>query len=120
MARYHYSPAPSGHDPEEIDPTTIPVPDEWRAGPLAAGGTPERVALTGPALDWLVDALARRRVGGLPEDLSPYGMVALLDAAWDREQPWRELVEERLRRYGRPHRDFQHYLDEFQAGWNRG
>lgn len=120
MARYRYSPAPSGHGPEEIDPTTIPVPDEWRAGPLAAGETPGRVALTDAALHRLVDALARRRLGGLPEDLSPYAMVALLDAAWDREQPWRELVEERLRPYGRPHRDLQHYLDEFQDGWNRG
>ena len=106
--------------PEEIDVTTIPVPKEWRAGPLGAGETPGRVALTGAALDRLVDALARRRVGGLPEDLSPYGMVALLDAAWDWEQPWREVVMERLREDGWPHRDFQHYLYEFQDGWNRG
>jgi hypothetical protein len=92
MARYRYSPAPSAHSSDEIDVTTIPVPDQWRDRRLASGGTPGRVALTDPAL--VVDALARRRVASLPEELSPYGMVALLDAPWDREQPWRELVEQ--------------------------
>jgi hypothetical protein len=119
MARYRYSPAPSPHGPEEIDVTTIPVPDEWRADPPAPGNRPGDLALTDTALDHLVDALARRRVVDLPEDLSPYGMVALLDAAWDREQPWRELVEERLRNPGRPHRDFQQHLYALQEWWDR-
>jgi hypothetical protein len=119
MARFHYSPAPSVHGPEEIDVTTIPVPDAWRVDGAVSGSTPERLALTDRALDRLVDGLARRRVVGLPEDLSPYGMVALLDAVWNRLQPWQKEVEERLREQGGPHRDFQHHLYELQAGWNR-
>jgi hypothetical protein len=119
MARYHYSPGPSAHGPEEIDVTTIPVPEQWRVDGPASDSTPERVALTDPALDRLIDGLARRRVAGLPEDLSPYGMVALLDASWNRLQPWRREVEERLRDQGGPHRDFQHHLDELQAEWSR-
>jgi hypothetical protein len=126
MTRYRYSPAPSGHGPEEIDVTTIPVPDEWRSGPLADGNAPGLVALTSSALDRLVDALARRQLANLPEELSPYGMVALLDAAWDQDfQPWRDLVMERLRDHqrlrghGRTHRDFQQHLYELQGAWGR-
>ncbi len=124
MAGYPYSRGPSTHGPDEIDVTTIPVPADWLADRPAADETSGRLALTGSALDHLVAALAGQRAVGLPKNLSPYAMVALLDAAWVREQPWRELVQSRLQERGRragwlPHRDVRQHLDELQQWWDR-
>ena len=119
-----YSRGPSTHGPDEIDVTTIPVPADWLADRPASGETPGRLALTETALDHLVAALAGQRVVGVPRNLSPYAMVALLDAAWPHEEPWRELVRSRLQERGQragwwPHRDVQQHLDELQAWWDR-
>jgi hypothetical protein len=92
MADYPYSAAPSMHGPDEIDVSTIPVPANWLADPPASPEASGRLVLTETALRYLVDVLAGQRVVNLPEDLSPrpedlspFGMVALLDAAWVRE-----------------------------------
>ena len=128
VGKHRYSPAPlvwtiqdgagPGRQPEEIDVATIPVPDNWLADAPVRGG-PGRLALTDDALNRLVDGLAGRGDAALPEDLSPYGMVALLDAAWTDAQPWRELVETRLRQAGRSPSDFQQHLHRLQQGWDR-
>jgi len=43
---------------------------------------------------------------------------ALLDAAWVKEQPWRELVERRLQDRGGSHREFQEHPSALQDQWN--
>src|SRR6266508_4301815 len=97
---------------------TIAVPTDWLADPPASSGTPGRLALTDAALNRLVNALAGQRDGDLPEDLSPSGMASLLDAAWVKEQPWRELVERRLQDRRGSHPAFQGHQSGLQDQWN--
>src|SRR6266498_4097051 len=113
-----HSPTPSVQRPEEINVSRIAVPTDWLTDPPTSSGTSGRLALTDAALNHLVSALAGERDGDLPEDLSPSGMVALLDAAWGKEQPWRELVERRLQDRGGSHRAFQRHLSGLQDQWN--
>jgi hypothetical protein len=129
MAGQHrYSPGPTiwtwqdgvraAWGPEELDVSTIPVPRAWLADPDRPGEESGRLALTDHALGQLVDALAGRWSAELPDDLNPNGMVALLDAAWGGERPWRQVVEDRLRDGGRAPGDLQQYLYELQDSWN--
>jgi hypothetical protein len=117
-AGHRHSPAPSVQRHEEINVSTIAVPTDWLADLPASSGTPQRLALTDAALNRLVSALAGQRDSELREDLSPSGMAALLDAAWVKEQPWRELVERRLQDRGGSHREFQEHPSALQDQWN--
>ena len=117
-AGHRHSPAPSVQRHEEINVSTIAVPTDWLADLPASSGTPQRLALTDAALNRLVSALAGQRDSELREDLSASGMAALLDAAWVKEQPWRELVERRLQDRGGLHREFQEHPSALQDQWN--
>ncbi len=117
-AGHRRRPAPSTQRPDEIDVSTITVPTDWLADPPASGGSSGRLALTDAALNRLVRALVGQPDGDLPEDLSPFGMAALLDAAWVKEQPWRDLVEGRLEDRGESHRAVQEHLSALQVQWN--
>src|SRR6266498_1530416 len=116
-AGHRHSPAPSVQRHEEISVSTIAVPTDWLADLPASSGTPQRLALTDAALNRLVSALAGQLDSELREDLSASGMAALLDAAWVKEQPWRELVERRLQDRGAFHQEFQVHLSALQDQW---
>src|SRR6266508_5041657 len=117
-AGHRHSPTPSTQRRDEINVSTIAVPTDWLADPPASSGTPGRLALTDAALNRLVNALAGQRDGDPPEDLSPSGMASLLDAAWVKEQPWRELVERRLQDRRGSHPAFQGHQSGLQDQWN--